>query len=42
MGKVNIRGAQLLLGMPRSIVKSFVSVKKMIWTFHFNLNEAIV
>ena len=40
MGKVNNRGAQLL-GMALSIVKSF-SVKKIMWTFHFNLNEAIV
>ena len=40
MGKVNNRGAQLL-GMARSVVKFFF-VKKMIWTFHFNLNEAIV
>ena len=31
--KVNSRGAQLLLGMPRSIVKSFFLLKK--WSGHF-------
>ena len=41
MGKVNNRGAQLL-SMARSIVKKNFSVKEIIWTFYFNLNEAIV
>ena len=40
MGKVNNRGAQLLLGMPRSKEKSFFSVKKNDLDISFQLKRS--